>query len=87
MERKVIFLSKVFLSCLQFLFPVLAILCLLTSLGGPYTIQISIGLLVIGFLFSIYEKLILWGLINLSLTIFIIFGAVIIFFVMVASGV
>jgi hypothetical protein len=84
-------MPKVLLSFFQFLFPVLAILCLTTGFVGSSTIQISLGLLLIGFLFSIYlvvfKKLILWGMINISLTIFIIMGGLIIFFGMISSGV
>jgi hypothetical protein len=76
---------------LQFIFPILAILCLTTSLFGSYTIQFSLGFLLIGFLFSIYliisKKLFLWGTINLILTVFIIIGGIIIFFSMIISGV
>ncbi|MEH7114727.1 hypothetical protein V7124_20565 [Neobacillus niacini] len=78
-------------SFLQFIFPILAILFLTTGFFGSYTIQFSLVFLLIGFLFSIYliisKKLILWGLINLFLTIFIIIGGVIIFFSMISSGV
>ncbi|MDR7001442.1 hypothetical protein [Neobacillus niacini] len=79
------------LSYFQFLFPILAILCLITGIFSSYTIQISLGLLLVGFFFSIYlvilKKLILWGMINISLTIFIIIAGVITYFGMISSGV
>lgn len=84
-------MPKVLLNLIQFIFPVLAILCLTTGILGSYTIQISISLLLIGFIFSIYlvvfKKSILWGMINIALTIFTIIIGVILFFGMISSGV
>ncbi|MGV3464642.1 MAG: hypothetical protein ACO1OT_05045 [Heyndrickxia sp.] len=75
----------------QFLFPILAILCLTSGLFGAITIQITLCLILIGFCYSIYlvtvKKLILWGMINILLTILIIVGGAFIFFSLVYSGV
>ncbi|MGJ7923291.1 hypothetical protein [Neobacillus sp. LXY-4] len=76
---------------LQFLFPILGILLILTEVVGSYTIQTSLIVLLVGFLFSIflvtYKKLILWGMLNIFLTVLIIVGGLIVYIGMLASGV
>jgi hypothetical protein len=84
-------MPKILLCCFQFLFPLFAILCLTTGIFNAYTIQFTLFSLIIGFFFSIYlvirKKFLLWGMINISLTICIIIGGIITFFALISSGV
>ncbi|CAH2716948.1 hypothetical protein BACCIP111895_04136 [Neobacillus rhizosphaerae] len=84
-------MTRILISLSQFVFPIVAVLLLVTGVAGSYSIQTFISLLVIGFIFSIYlvtsKKIILWGLLNIGLTIFIIVGGVIVYIGMIVSGV
>jgi hypothetical protein len=75
----------------QFIFPILAVICFSKGLAGKYTIQTIICFLIAGFLFSMYlifsKKLILWGMINITLTVLLIIGGLFLYFAMISYGV
>lgn len=90
-KKRGVNMTRILISLSQFVFPIVAVLLLVTGVAGSYSIQTFISLLVIGFIFSIYlvtsKKIILWGLLNIGLTIFIIVGGVIVYIGMIVSGV
>jgi hypothetical protein len=84
-------MTKTISNLSQFIFPILAVICFLKGVAGKYTIQTIICLLLAGFLFSIYlifsKKLILWGMVNITLTVLLLIGGVFLYFAMISSGV
>ncbi|MFD1019458.1 hypothetical protein [Thalassobacillus hwangdonensis] len=75
----------------QFLFPIFSVLLLVTGLAGPYTIQLSIVSLLVGFFYSIglifMKKSMIPALINLTAILFVFVGGLVLFFIMINSGV
>ncbi|MFC4558282.1 hypothetical protein ACFO3D_08650 [Virgibacillus kekensis] len=84
-------MSKRGYAILQFAFPVLAVLVVATGAAGSATPLAFIGLVLIGFMFSVYlvvaKRIILWGLINIVLTLGLLFYLLFIFYIIISSGV
>ncbi|MCD7035303.1 hypothetical protein LRR81_13730 [Metabacillus sp. GX 13764] len=82
-------MTKTILKLTPFVFPLLAVICLLKGLAGKYTIQAGLCLLFIGFILSMYgiitNKSILFGLLNMALTVLLLIMGIFMYFVLVSS--